>query len=436
LKTAAGRPTIRRCAQTTPDLQSAFGLASFKPVISVQGKHLDRSESRPPEPGLFTRNFILVSLASTVNGGSFQLLLAVLPLYVLELGGRETEVGLLFSVMSLAALLVRPLVAWAVEAYGRKRLMLIGPVAYITAGLGYLLVTTIPLLMGLRAYHGVGMAAYSTGAMVFVADQAPPRRRGEAMGYFGMSFNLSQAAGPALGLALLAVIGFHGLFLCSAGLSVLALALTMLLVDNFVPRNRPPFRLSAMVSRKALRPLLLVLAQASAMGAIMSFVPLYGRSQGVDNPGLFFTVYALATIAARPTSGAISDRLGRMATIVPGMTVMASGLWLLAYSGQFWYLVASAVLIGAGSGTVFPSLMALVLDVTGSHERGAAVSTFNIGMDLGFGIGSVALGMVIERAGYSAAFILSGAVLLVMLCLYGLSGRIPPGGRLPLANSR
>ncbi|MCL4535875.1 MAG: MFS transporter [Bacteroidetes bacterium] len=385
-----------------------------------------RAADLPTESGaasratLFTRDFVLVCLASFAHGTSFQLLLATMPLYVLALGGRETDVGLLMGLVSLSALAARPAAGWAVDAKGRKAVMLFGPSVFATASMAYGFITSVPALLALRTYHGLGIGTYTTGSTVYVGDQVPAPRRGEAMGFFGMSQNLAQAIGPAVGLAVLEAFGFHWLFALSVGLALLSVGLTTRLSDSFVPRGGRRLSWSMFFTARALRPTVLVFGMAFATGSIMSFVPLYGRSQGIGNPGFFFTIYALAMLLCRPTAGALSDRLGRMAVVTPGMLVIAFGLWALALSGQWWSLAASAVLLGVGAGTVYPALLALMMDVAGKDARGAAMSTFGIGMDVGIGVGSVLLGMIIEQAGFPVSFAVAGAVPLAMLLAYAL----------------
>jgi MFS family permease len=90
---------------------------------------------------LFTRNFVLVSVASLGHQISFQLLLATMPLYILQMGGREIEVGMLMAIVAATALAVRPLSGGAVEMLGRKKTMLVGPAAFgLTAALTLLAV--------------------------------------------------------------------------------------------------------------------------------------------------------------------------------------------------------------------------------------------------------------------------------------------------------
>jgi MFS family permease len=370
---------------------------------------------------------VLVCVAALFHFTSFQLLLATMPLYVIQhLGGHNSDVGLLMGIVALTALAMRPVSGWAVEALGRRKVMMFGPFAFAVASAAYPFAPNIPLLMGLRCVHGLGIGAYATGSSVYVGDLAPPARRGEALGYYGIAQNLSQAIGPAAGLFIYEIFDFHGLFAAAAGMALVALAITFQLRDLHtpVPSRRPAINMFFNV--KVLRPAVLVVGMAFATGSVMAFVPLYGRDQGVSNPGFFFTIYAISMLLSRPIAGTLSDRMGRIAVAAPGLGVIAAGLGVLAFSGQWWALIVSAVLLGLGIGTVQPALMALMIDMTTVHERGGAMSTFGIGMDAGIGIGSIVLGMVIESYGYGPAFGLAAILPLVLLAIYGLAQKLWP----------
>ena len=362
---------------------------------------------------LFTRNFVLVCVASLGQHISFQLLLATMPLYVLQMGGRETEVGLLMGIVAAAALAVRPASGWAVEMLGRKKTMLVGPAAFATASAAYAFAGSIPVLLALRTLHGLGIGTFNTGAPTLVSDQAPISRRGEALGYFGMSQTLTQALGPAIGLFIMEAWGFRWLFGISAGMALTSFALCFLVKDYYVPGPSRRLAWNMFISVKALKPMILVLGVSFATGGFISFVPLYGQSQGVSNPGFFFMIYAVVMLLSRPVSGRLSDRVGRIAVIGPGMVLISAGFGLLAFSGQWWSLSLSAAILGAGIGAAIPALMALMIDVVGPGERGGAMSTFGIGMDVGIGIGSVVQGVVVEAYGFGAAFGLTAAIPLV-----------------------
>ena len=382
----------------------------------------DQNGSRISER-LFTRNFILVCVASLAHQTSFQLLLATMPLYVLQMGGRETEVGLIMGVVAVTALAVRPLSGWTVETLGRKKTMLAGPAAFAVGSAAYAFAGSIPALLALRTLHGLGIGTFNTGAPTLVSDQAPVSRRGEALGYFGISQTVSQAVGPAIGLFFMEAWGFRWLFGISAGMALISLVLCVLLKDHHVPGPSRRLAWNMFLSVKALPPMILVLGASFATGSFISFVPLYGRSQGISNPGFFFMIYAAVMLLSRPICGRVSDRVGRMAVVGPGMVLISIGFVLLALSGRWWSLGLSAAILGAGVGAAIPALMALMIDVVGPAERGGAMSTFGIGMDVGIGIGSVAQGMVIEAYGFGPAFGLTAVLPVATMAAYWAAKR-------------
>ena len=182
--------------------------------------------STPParEP-LVTRNFVLACLVTLASFASFYFLLATLPIYVLrEAGGSEAEVGLIIGVFSGTTVLLRPYIGARADVWGRRTFIVVGNVIMVLAGGLYGLARTVPLLLGVRVFHGLGWASFGTATNALVADVVPRSRRGEAMGYYGMFSNLAMAIGPALGIGLMQGAGFATLFTVAAGVALVARA--------------------------------------------------------------------------------------------------------------------------------------------------------------------------------------------------------------------
>ncbi|NAZ18190.1 MFS transporter, partial [Glutamicibacter soli] len=79
-------------------------------------------------------------------------------------------------------------------------------------------VTSIAFLFMMRIVQGIGWGFSTTATGTIATDLIPPKRRGEGMGYFGLSGNIALAFGPSLGLTLVDVITFPQLFLiCASG---------------------------------------------------------------------------------------------------------------------------------------------------------------------------------------------------------------------------
>src|SRR5512137_2943664 len=136
------------------------------------------------EDRLFTSDFVFTTLANFANAFGMQMLVATLPVYVIRLGGSQVDAGLVSGAVAFTALLFRPLVGWLTDAWRRRPMVLIGTACYGLASVVYLLAGSIPFLVLGRFVHGFGLSCYTTAANAYVADIAPFRRRGEAMGLF------------------------------------------------------------------------------------------------------------------------------------------------------------------------------------------------------------------------------------------------------------
>jgi MFS family permease len=345
------------------------------------------------------------------------LLFAVLPLFVVqELHGAESQVGMIMGAFAVSAVLSRPLSGRLVDTWSRKSCLALGALLYVIFPALYTQATSVEVMMALRFFHGIGIAIYTTAGSVFVADLAPPARRGEAMGYYGMAMNLSMAIGPALGIALAGWLGFTGLFWTSAGLALGCLLLLQLVHDPHQSRPRtdqPAAVRPALFSRVALFPGFIAMCMTMTFGAIVSFLPLFVQHHHLGNAGLFFTVYSIVVVALRPLSGRLSDRFGRSAVIIPGMFFLAVSMMVLAYTTSIAGLLWTAVLQGIGFGAVHPAIMAWIVDRSTIHDRGPALATLMMMFDVGVGLSAIGLGQVLQRTDFSTMYLCAGGIALV-----------------------
>ena len=368
----------------------------------------------PPDT-LFTRAFLLLCLSSFLFSSSMFLLFAVLPLFVVEeLKGEQSQVGLIMGAFAISSVLSRPASGRLVDSWSRKAGLSLGALIYCVAPALYTQASSVSVMLGLRFFHGIGIAAYTTSGSVLVADLCPPARRGEGMGYYGMSMNLAMTIGPALGASLVGVVGFTSLFWLSASLALASLLLVQFVREPHRPQvhaqagaQRPP-----LFSRAALFPGFIAMCMTMTFGSVVSFLPLFVRDHGLGNPGLFFTVYSVVVVASRPFAGQWSDRFGRMTVIIPGMALLAVAMIALAYATTQWGLVGSAVLQGLGFGCVHPSIMAWVVDRSTAHDRGPALATLMGAFDVGVGLSAIGLGIVLQHTSFTVMYLCAAGIAL------------------------
>ena len=160
-------------------------------------------------------------------------------------------------------------------------------------------------------------------------------------------------------------------------------------------------------------------------GAIVAFLPFF--AENIPDFGLYYTAYALASVAVRLPLGRISDRVGHTRIILPGMLVLSAALALLSQSRAFWMLMVSGVLYGVGFSSVYPSLTALLVERVRDDARARGLAWFTASFDLGITVGSFAFGFIplgmIYPAG--ALIVLGGAGLFLAVEFVRVHPRSP-----------
>ncbi|MDD5203953.1 MAG: MFS transporter [Desulfobacterales bacterium] len=378
--------------------------------------------SRQPEFRLLSKDFILICLANFCYFGSFYILVPAMPQYVVSLGGTTSQVGLIMGFFTFSSVVVRPYFGNMSDNRGRKSLMLLGSGFFVLFPLVYMAVSTLVPLYLVRIAHGFAHAAYLVAAMAYIADMAPPHRRGEVMGIFGVANILGMAVFPAWGTYVLSGGGsFQYLFFLGALTASVSFVAIILVADI-----RPPARSGVkprgflkVGSRPAvLIPSLALLSGATCYGAVLTFLPLFAPQRSLPDFGIFFTVYAFSTILSRVVGGRLSDRIGRRKIIVPCMALLTLSVWMLPFLHTLWFLAVISFLFGLSFGSFLPTLNALVVDYAPVHERGSALAFFMSFMDVGITVGSMALGFVAGGYGYPAVYWICGGLVLVTLFIF------------------
>lgn len=369
---------------------------------------------------LLTKPFVTLTLSMFFLSTGFYFLLPTMPLYIKELGGNESQVGLVIGLFTIAAVIIRPFVGSLLDQIGRKSFIMWGLSLFAITMYSYTWASSILLLLVFRVIHGISWAFATTAIATAITDTIPEQRRGEGMGWFGLSGTLAMAIGPLLGVWLVAEQSFTGTFLVAT-----LLVLISLVGSSMV---NMPFQKSSYTGRmrlfdKSLLPItFIVFFLAFVYGGIVTFIPLFSTSVQV-NPGLFFLVYAIALTLVRFFSGRFADRYGEAYVIIPGLLVTIAAMITLASTAGLTGVVAGAILFGFGFGSAHPVLQAVALRLVRPDQKGMANASFTTAFDLGLGIGSITLGWISEWSGYSALFLVAAIFGAVSLAIYLLTAK-------------
>lgn len=247
------------------------------------------------------------------------------------------------------------------------------------------------------------------------ADLAPMERRGEAMGLWSMALTCAMAISPWLGWQAMDLVGFSGLFLLASVAGAVSFIMAL-----FLPHVKPQASQSAsgpLLELKVWPTALGATALTITYGAVVSFVAVFAKARGIEDPSLFFTAYAVTLIFSRWQAGKLADRFGRWSCIVPGLAILSIGLLILPYLSGLWMLLTSGVLYGLGYGLVHPALMALTIDLSPVGRQGAGIATFTSSFELGIVLGSVIMGSLAQSYGYGLMWVVTGLIPLLSIAI-------------------
>jgi MFS family permease len=382
---------------------------------------------------IFTVPFVLLMAANGLLRTGTQMLIALIPLYVLDHGASPAVAGLTTTFYMMAAVVLRPLSGGLVDDRGRYAVMVVGSVLYCAASGLYVLALPIWALLAARVAQGVGFSLNGTAVMTLATDLIPERRMSEGIGYLGVEQTVAQLLGPWLALELRGSCGyrwaFAAAFACGFVNVLLRIPLRSAAVsadarrkavhrgdDRMTPSARPLW--TRIVDRDAWRPASVMFLLMFGTAGINTFMAAYALGRGIGDSGLFFVASGLMLAVSRLTAGRLERRWGTVWVLAPGIALL-----VLGQAGVWWcpnpqVLMLAGAAYGLGMGAAQPTLNSLAVLAAGRERRGRATSTFFMAMDLSQAVGAPALGAVAGAAGTGSVFLVAAALTGTSLAAY------------------
>jgi MFS family permease len=319
--------------------------------------------------------------------------------------------------------------AWS-DRYGRKPVLVAGWLVAVPVPLLLIWAPTWWWVVAANLLLGVSQGLTWSITVIMKIDLVGPARRGLAMG-------LNEAAGYSAVAATALATGYlaaeHGLrpepFYLGIVLAALGLGLSTTFVREtrryadaearaHVPRAdgneallRGELTQREVFAQTSLRePALSSACQAGMVnnlndGLAWGLFPLLFASAGlsVGRIGVLAALYPAVWGLGQLGTGALSDRIGRRTLVVGGMLTQAVALGVVAAGDTFVLWAVGAVLLGAGTAMVYPTLLAVIGDVAHPSWRARSVGIYRLWRDGGFAVGAVLSGLVADLWGVRAA---------------------------------
>lgn len=381
---------------------------------------------RSAQVSLWNGRFCRVLLFAVLCQLTMSVTNTVLPLYVVNgLHLTATQSGLLGTVFTVASCACRFGAGGLCDRLGWRRMMMLG--AALVGGVLLLMgfTSALALLLVWKAVQGVGHALHSTASNTAASQVVPEARFGEGMGYYGLHSILTNAVGPTISLALMAVsAGGAGdnyrlplLTAGAGGLAAVWLAASLREggTGRPAPAERPPWSLRSFLEPRAAKPALLQGIQAISSGASIYMI-LFANHMGYGSVSVYYILTAAAALGVRFLVGRRMDTIRPVTLSCVPILLLAASYLALAWTRSEAAFLCNAVVSGLFNALLTPTYNALALKLSPAGRSGAASATYWLGFDLGMAVGQIVFGMIIDTNGgdsYGLSFLVAGLYLLV-----------------------
>jgi MFS family permease len=379
---------------------------------------------------LFTHNYFYACITNFLLFFCFYLLMPVLALYLIDtFQAPKSMIGAILSCYTVAALVIRPFSGFLLDTFARKPLYLVSLFFFIVLFAGYPLATSVALFAVFRVLHGFAFGSVSVAGNTIVIDIMPSSRRGEGLGYYGLSNNIAMAIGPMTGMYLYDHYSYNVIFYTSFVIGIIAFIMgSRIKTASRCPVPREAISLDRFVLLKGIPAGINLLLIAIPYGITTTYIALYAQELHISGKiGFFYCAMAIGIALSRLFSGKQVDR-GRLTSVIAlGMGIAMLSFLLLAviklFSADYPVLTQdlfyfTALLIGLGYGSIFPAMNSLFIALAPNNQRGTANSTYLVSWDIGIGIGLLLGGILSEASNFSVAFISGGVLNLIAVWMF------------------
>lgn len=401
---------------------------------------------------LFTRSYVCILAANFILFFGFWLLVPVLPFYLKETYScEEMVIGAVLSCYTVSCLCVRPFSGFLMDRFPRKPIYILCYFVCVMMFPAYTAAAAISWFIALRALHGVAFGGVTVGGNTLCVDIMPSSRRGEGLGYYGLTNNIAMALGPMTGLFMhdhftYIQIFISGMLVSVAGF-VCAVAVKARMPESLRARRQmeaagdtPALQVTRKLSLdrfillKGIPVSVSLFLLSIPYGATTNFVAMYAREIHITAPaGLFFTFMALGMGASRIVAGKKVDRGYITQCIHVGYYPVITAFFMLSmcrFVAPADIIVATAMfytvplLLGAGFGIMFPAMNSLYINLAPNNQRATATSTYLTAWDVGIGIGIAGSGVIAQHFTFYMVYLIGSALCLISLLFFTM--RVTP----------
>ena len=383
----------------------------------------------------FERNVLIwMCVLIFANQLGFGAMVPSLPLYAETFGVSGAAIGLAIGVYGLARFVLAIPSGQISDKWGRKPALAIGGFLSTAGNLLSVYATDYPDFLIARFIAGAGAGMVVTTGSVILADITTPARRGRVIAIYQGTFIFAVGIGPLPGGLLAQNFGLLAPFWFCAFASFIAgsIALFSVKETRHLARQKeikgtvlPSLADQLKILSKNIGFVLvsgIALSHAlTRTGGLFNIIPIIGSFRiqlAYDEIGIALAIGSLLGLCAVYPAGVAVDRWGRKAIIVPFTFVTGISFLLFAVAETFFWFAFANALWGIASGIGGSAPAAYAADSAPPGMNASAMSLFRMLGDIGYVVGPILLGFIVDIHGTNVALYMAASILFIIGTLF------------------
>lgn len=324
----------------------------------------------------------------------------VMPIYLTTIGASIEQVGLVYTISSVAILLLQVFGGWISDSIGRLRAIAFGSIGGIIGFIALLLAPNWQWMILALVIYQIPFAIVGPSFSAFIAENSSEENRGKVYGITGTIYQVTGVLGPPLGSWLAGAHGFKFMLLMSAIVYAMAAVLRIWMATTMHSAQE---KLSGGLTVKTFRKTMGTMLGMLFAGGVITWIlitdgvsdmafrlsdnlqPLYLSEIGhipVEMIGWLGSINALAVMFVPILSGRLSDKRGERYSLVAGFGMIFVAFLVFLQAKSFVVFAISWAIFGVGGGMLGPAYQSLISKVVPKKLLGTFSGVFSSSIGL------------------------------------------------------
>jgi MFS family permease len=369
----------------------------------------------------FQRVFLPISVSFFIYTFGWGLTSPIFSIYINNVTRNPFLTGLVLSLTTMAGIFLNIPFGIIEDRMNIKRVLQIVLLVYSGLALFYPMANSFPLLLLVSIARGIASSFLWLSSWAYILGYTDKRVKGKEVGFFSSMNDLASALSPFVG-GVISILSFFLPFYVLSLTSLTAFVVVSLYLKETPKPERAPLKIQIvklsgyMRNNRFIKTIFLIIVFYALINIYYSFLSIFLNDEGISIPliGVVLTIALLPAVGLELPMGNLIDRHGIRKTLASAIVLTTLTGILIPLSSNLYYIIVVVTAFTISYTMIFIALYSRMSDIMREDKMAmtGAIATFK---DLGYTIGPLLAGRLIEVINITNTFLLVGGAFILLL---------------------